>query len=257
MYSDGSAKRPNLGHLLVHAAATSTTPTIRRHDSGWMTAQAMRAPLPPLPTSVTWSSGLAWMMNALPSASNSVAAPSVRVTRSVLALRRPRPSALTIEVRQVAGVRPARVVQTVLVSQRVVVAARGGEGRRARSDGVDVDAVQAGRQALDLDVDVDDRRADPRSDGASPTVAPDASTKVAARRGARRPGRRRRSSPARARVRDPPRWRLVRRMDDMADLPVEIAIYRRCDISSHDIYAAGACQARRRSIATGRLQSAR
>ena len=49
-----------------------------------------------------------------------------------------------------------RVQQAVLVAERVVVGAGRGECRAARADRVDVDAVLAGREALDLDVDVDD-----------------------------------------------------------------------------------------------------
>ena len=59
------------------------------------------------------------------------------------------------QVRQVARVRPARVLQSVLVTQRVVVATGGRECRRTRSDRVDMDAMETRRQALDVDVDVD------------------------------------------------------------------------------------------------------
>ena len=53
--------------------------------------------------------------------------------------------------------RSVRVLETVLVVQRVVVTAGAREGRSgARSDGVQVDPVQPGRKALDLDVDVHD-----------------------------------------------------------------------------------------------------
>ena len=60
------------------------------------------------------------------------------------------------EVRQVAGVGAGRVVEPVLCAERVVVAA----GRRERrtdalADRMQVDPVEAGRQPLDLDVDVE------------------------------------------------------------------------------------------------------
>ena len=61
------------------------------------------------------------------------------------------------EVRQVAGVRPVRVLQAVLTDKRVVVSAGAGEGRAdARPDGMDVDPVQPGREPIDLDIHVDE-----------------------------------------------------------------------------------------------------
>ena len=63
------------------------------------------------------------------------------------------------QVRQVAGVGAVRIVEPVLVTQRVVMAAGRGERRAAGADRVDVDPVQPGRQAGDVDVDVDDARA--------------------------------------------------------------------------------------------------
>ena len=100
------------------------------------------------------------MMNALPSASNSVAGPSDSVTPVGRRVQVAVAVGVDDEVRQVAGMRAVRVLEAVLVAERVVVAAGGGEGRRRTdADGVDVDAVQPGGQALDLDVDVDVARA--------------------------------------------------------------------------------------------------
>ena len=118
------------------------------------------------------------MMNALPSASNRRGEAVATATRGRFAHRDGRAVLVDDQVRQVAGVRPVRVVQAVLVAERVVVATRGGERRRARPDGVDVDAVQPGGQALDLDVDVDVPRASSVRP-TQPTTAPDASTNVA------------------------------------------------------------------------------
>ena len=85
MYRDGSANRPNPA-----SSWSSVMPRLRsrgrrghrRHRVATMTAQAIRAP--PLPASVTWSSSVGMDdERAEPSASNRVAGPSVRVTRSV------------------------------------------------------------------------------------------------------------------------------------------------------------------------------
>src|SRR6478672_11272022 len=67
------------------------------------------------------------------------------------------PGLVDDQVRQVAGVRPVRVLQAVLMSERVVVATGAREGGcDARPDGMDMDPVQPRREALDLDVHVYD-----------------------------------------------------------------------------------------------------
>src|SRR5439155_23834422 len=78
----------------------SEPPRVDHRQSATITPQAIRPPLPPVVASVTWSSSLAWMMKALPTApdvvSNRVVGPSVSVTRSVVASRCATPSVLTI-----------------------------------------------------------------------------------------------------------------------------------------------------------------
>lgn len=87
------------------------------------------------------------MMTAVPSPSNSPTSLLDNVAASVVALSRPRPD-VHDEVRQVTCVR------TVLGAERIVVPARRCEVRAARADGMEVDPVQPGRQAVDLDVDM-------------------------------------------------------------------------------------------------------
>jgi hypothetical protein len=73
------------------------------------------------------------------------------------------------EVGQIPAVRALGIVETVLMTEGVVVPASRGEGRAARGDSVEVDTVQTGRQALHLRVHVDDagrifREAGPAND---------------------------------------------------------------------------------------------
>ena len=155
-----SANRPN-------ARASSTQPAT-------ITPQAIRPPLLPFVASVTWSSSLAWMMNALPTA------PTVVSKRVVgpFGQRDPVGGGIEVgdavrvddEVRQVARMGAGRVLEPVLPGERVVVAAGRREGRAARADAVDVDAVEARRQTLDVDVDVDDRRCASSTSLAQPIV---------------------------------------------------------------------------------------
>src|SRR6186997_1834543 len=137
MYRDGSAKRPSSGISLVMSICLRVGSLVyiarrykhrgraasrcdrerpghppERGSSGTITAHAILAPLPPFPASVTWSSRLAWMMNADPSVSKRVAVPGL----------------VDDQVRQIAGVRPVRVLQAVLISKRLVVDTGAREG---------------------------------------------------------------------------------------------------------------------------------
>jgi hypothetical protein len=109
------------------------------------------------------------MISDEPSASKRLTCPGDKDARSAVALRWPCPSALTTRLGRFAAVRALRVVETVLMTQGVVVPASRGEGRAARGDSVEVDTVQTRRQALHLHVHVDDagrifREAGPAND---------------------------------------------------------------------------------------------
>ena len=74
-------------------------------------------PLPPLPASVTWSSRLAWMMNADPVAVEERGRARGQGDPVGPCLEPAVPGLVDDQVRQVAGVRPVRVLEAVLMSR--------------------------------------------------------------------------------------------------------------------------------------------